>query len=1482
MAVAMAVVAAVAIFLAQMNGRHRGERALEPRPTEPTVTKKQSPTPIPEAAPSARTETRSLAIATVVAEAAAKSIPVWGAEIDQIEPGSHRYWLYLDGRQIADPVNPVAGENSREARFQWPPSPRGNSTASTATIPRVLESDRAIFIYEGPIERSLLFIAPFRGEWWGIDEFRPLNAAARKNLERIRADRSLLAVEGLVMDPNRRPIPGARVRFLVPYVPNTAPQQHIQTVACNEQGRFQIERVHTARPEASARAVGFVENSIPPFDAPSSAVVIVLNPTAVVVGSVRNETGQLVANARVTAQPASGGSYDRPRDQTQTNALGRFAFGSLKPATYSISAEADGYVPARKGGVVVLPGGKGQVPHVELVIAKGLSVKGRVIQRTKDGGEGPGIEGADVYATIWFPQTARITPSEGSGGGGMSVSRTVRTSAKGEFAVDGLIGKANLRVYAQHGRMRSEKDMSVVIEEGKPPSEIKLYLPAAGKVAGRVVDVEKEPIAGATVQLVHVAGAPQRPSSGMSFRDTYPEFVADAAGRFVIDGVEANAHCYVVATAPGYAPAIATDLLVDSPVEAEIVLKRGASLEGRVVEAASERLLPGMTVLVGSENRTTSFFARTGKDLRTGEDGAFRMTDLEAGMYGFGARGKIGNTSYMSGRTVTVRVGEGEAAKDVVIRVEAAATIKGVVLSRDSRKPLADVEVGFRREDADSRRFSWYTGTEGSTGKTGTDGTFTFSGVPPGEVVVSARKDLYLSVDKKVQVKAGETLEGVELLMREPSKVSGIVLDVDGGPVPDIPLILHIGYPIGTGKSGADGRFAIEAGQVPGYVDIGSQKMRVLARPTGKDERYGASEPFRVRADEPTSNIIVQLQKGGRITGTVRDQSGEPLARASASAHGDTKIPVELYAASDESGRYEILRVPPGEYKVGSGKEGYKSGEVSGVKVEGGLETSGIDIVLEKEEKKEDEKITLKGLLLDIHQKPLGGWAVSVTSKDGREVGRGATGHDGTFVLAGLPPGKLRFGFSRPDYRSPMSFAAQGVEVKADLKSEALFVLPLGATMKGRLVVEGSRQPLSNAKIALRLNDVDPRQPYYNQGQLNERPIPARVPEGQPWPTFFRMDHQVAARDNGSFTLDALPIDTLAVSIESTMTLPREIKNLTPDKNYAIDLGDVLLSAGKAIRMQLIDGRTGRPFKPPRRMMPGGYESDGILVTLMLARPSQGMPHTWEGRQCVPDEKGVIVITPVDDTVTTITIQTPEFMPLRMGPIRLDAAAETDLGPFVLNPGRTVTGRLIDAVMKQPIRESSGRHVTLAGKNAQGRDLETLSPYSGERSMELGDDGRFTIRRVPPDLYSLHFDCGGGGVSYLPRVIAPVTLAAAGNTDLGDVALERGYTLRGRLLGPNGEQAHYGDVSAQAFVASREGGREVRREFYRHVNVGEDGEFELNGLPAGSLKLTVYGVKHTGNNWMGPKGWCRFDTVVTLDPNKKDPVEVRFPANAGQ
>jgi hypothetical protein len=112
----------------------------------------------------------------------------------------------------------------------------------------------------------------------------------------------------------------------------------------------------------------------------------------------------------------------------------------------------------------------------------------------------------------------------------------------------------------------------------------------------------------------------------------------------------------------------------------------------------------------------------------------------------------------------------------------------------------------------------------------------------------------------------------------------------------------------------------------------GSYRLNIMALPAGsyvKSVAYGTQDatrsPLAITAGAAKLEIVVSL-KGGAVTGTLRNEKGEPLSRVMVTAwpkkpnEGREDLGVRT-SASDQSGAFKIQGLAPGEYFMAAWEE---------------------------------------------------------------------------------------------------------------------------------------------------------------------------------------------------------------------------------------------------------------------------------------------------------------------------------------------------------------------------------------------------------------------------------------------------------------------------------------------------------------------------------------------------------------------------------
>ncbi len=396
-----------------------------------------------------------------------------------------------------------------------------------------------------------------------------------------------------------------------------------------------------------AEKPGFAAKTIGPL-VPGDDVSVMLAPAYRLDGRVvDDETGNEIAGAIVDARGQGEAT------STETGADGRFTVDGLPRGVYAIRAVAPGYDRAREDGWIV---GNGGSSGLELRLGAGVRVRGRVIARSS----GEPIVGATVTVTVnavdddvaeRFSQEATTNAD-----GRCDFEPTPRSGVEVQVVSDGFaVGRKRLR-----------------IEEDEEEHEFVIDLARGGALAGRVVDVDDAPIAGARVSLSGPTGH---------------VIETDAAGSFTFDRVPPEVQHALVAvdSAGALAPAsLSNVVLVEGEARDDVVLRLapGATVQGLVADALG-RPVPFAHVRV--EDVPSPVWRALGESpLRlTGEDGRFILRSLPESSIRLSAR--RGEAVAVPVELPLVAGGE----HSITLVLDEGAVVAGIVVD-SSRAPIDD------------------------------------------------------------------------------------------------------------------------------------------------------------------------------------------------------------------------------------------------------------------------------------------------------------------------------------------------------------------------------------------------------------------------------------------------------------------------------------------------------------------------------------------------------------------------------------------------------------------------------------------------------------------------------------------------------------------------------------------------------------------------------------------------------------------------
>lgn len=634
-------------------------------------------------------------------------------------------------------------------------------------------------------------------------------------------------ITGFVLDAQDRPVPEARVTLLSAdgfsrTLTKRTPLEVTGGTAIDSQadGSFRFEDVpsggrfvlHASAPErVPSMAFDVAADGTEPIE-------LILRPAARLFGRVEDPSRGPVPGVWVQLiDPEEGGVIRWPMGRERSDEHGRFAFEGLPAGAYGfvlgdhvlgdveIQAVLDLAEGEEKGPVVLTQSSRAalevQVTGADFEPAVDVEVSVGVV-------DGPRLEAsADAEGKVVFDD---LPPGQ------------IVVSARHP-----LLGTAEQRRSLQPG-----------------PNDVTLVLESGGRIRGRVVDADGEPVANAQLDLEPVDATLS--ALAHSEPDGSFEMKAPSPGTYRLR-----------TEARGWASA-------DLPLEVgardlegiEVRLSRGTDLVGRVLGLEAEDLT---RVRVSARSRATRRFVKG----VVSHDGGYRIQGLGSGAWQ--VTGELSDPRRVVEEQVTVDPESERAELD--LQFSEGYALSGVVRLRDEPADRAVVYLRGMGSLIEDR-------TDGS-------GSFRFAGLEPGEYRLSVSVFASdLGTQRTVSIDSDRTLEIVLLSTR----ISGRLVSSRGDPVPGVGVqVLPIddpdalGYGLSSTFTREDGRFFLPPvaegsyrliAQVP---DLGSVAERIEAAGSDLDvgdvlvERGRTLSFLPRRADgSPVETIAVVLMDAAR------------------------------------------------------------------------------------------------------------------------------------------------------------------------------------------------------------------------------------------------------------------------------------------------------------------------------------------------------------------------------------------------------------------------------------------------------------------------------------------------------------------------------------------------------------------------------------------------------------------------------------------
>ncbi|MBC8073008.1 MAG: carboxypeptidase regulatory-like domain-containing protein [Deltaproteobacteria bacterium] len=452
-----------------------------------------------------------------------------------------------------------------------------------------------------------------------------------------------------------------------------------------------------------------------------------------------------------------------------------------------------------------------------------------------------------------------------------------------------------------------------------------------------------------------------------------------------------------------YPELVVTDALIEGLVWQ---VKPGLGVKGVVIDGDGK---PVARASVSARPVATAARAQqtTAWDEHTDDNGAFEMTGLVAGRYELHAD----HEDLVSPEVrPEITIVEGERVPEQTLVLERGGTVRGRVVDADQRA-VANASVQLSGKH-------W-----GGGASTADDGSFVIEAVRPGELRLEATSDGSTRMRApgttdddvqgvRVQVVAGEVTT-VELVVEEQfGKISGKVVDADGGPVDD--AFVHSTRESDSAATheqrnrvevrwGAwyrtpalteqDGAFVLDA------LEVGKHTLMAL--------REGGGEGVIEHIETGATGVVIQLGEGGTLSGKVELASGGVPKRFSMTVRERSQGVSRNEDFFETGGAWKIADLPAGKYAIGvTAAEG--SGDTD-VELAAGAERGGVTLTL-------TPKLDVTGTIVDLDTgTPVAGMKVSVSPRKGggsffRAGGdkEDITDERGRFVVRAAPAGAVR------------------------------------------------------------------------------------------------------------------------------------------------------------------------------------------------------------------------------------------------------------------------------------------------------------------------------------------------------------------------------------------------------------------------------------------------------------------------------------------
>lgn len=594
---------------------------------------------------------------------------------------------------------------------------------------------------------------------------------------------------------------------------------------------------------------------------------------------------------------------------------------------------------------------------------------------------------AGAVVSVYQPDAVTATRS-----GDLVLKQKTTADTNGEFEI--TFDRTTTTIVAQKPGLAPAWRMW---RPGIRDAQNRFVLTTPAVLAGVVVDEADHPVAGAEVFVSTTFDEIPLENGSRSYaylegRPARQLFSArtDADGHFRILGIPANGMADLGVHATGkvlrepHREFLSPDTMSwhAGQQDVRLVVEAAGSIEGRVLVPEGKSAAEARVRL----ERTEPGYWGQANTVRADANGVFRVTEVAGGSYRLRTDFGTDVLPDLVAEMVPVSVEPGESVRGVEVRAVTGGLLEARVVNSDDRQPVAQARVSAFRPEY------WTAGASGTNG-------VTLLRLPAGEYQVSANKDQAQASGMSAKVEADQTNQ-VTIELVPPPKITGVVRDLSGAPVPDAEVTIFPEYGMSRGGVKTDANGHYEMNWNPHSVRGPERTFCLIARERSRNLAVAND------IDESTTTMDLTLEPALVIAGRVENPEGKGLTNATGylicwGGNMGAQLGGRLRAHAE--GRFEITALPRDRrYSIFATAKGY--GSVNQRIAPEDSETNRIELpafVLNVADRR------LAGRVVDADEKPVAGARVSIygQGQPNDSIRADANGH---FAFDGVCEGQVQ------------------------------------------------------------------------------------------------------------------------------------------------------------------------------------------------------------------------------------------------------------------------------------------------------------------------------------------------------------------------------------------------------------------------------------------------------------------------------------------